>query len=181
MGGLFSFESNRNPLLNADRNNDGIISRHEFDIFMTRQKNFQDSFEEKIRSLQKTVDNKESELDSLTKDLKKELEQNKSEASELEFLRNRVKVLEEEKEFDLNRKPILLPNVKKVNKVSRAKVKLFVHELMKDSDINIKYFPDNVEKALYENMFCLILNVLENVTDTSGIEILGHILKLKWE
>lgn len=175
MGNYLGLNVNRDPLLSADRNGDGIITRTEWNVFVKKFESQQKANEEKISTLQNLLNNKNEKL-------QQELENNKAEQKELEFLRNRIQILEKEQQEKIT--PFLKPkkelNKNKKSKVSRAIIRSYVDEMMKDKDINIKYFPDNVEKAIYENTFFIILNILENISETSELDFIGHKVTLNW-
>jgi len=61
----------------------------------------------------------------------------------------------------------------------RAVIKDLVGELMKDSNINISWLPDSVEKDIYEKVLLVSLMMLEIFFSTSKIEILGHVFEAK--
>ena len=170
MGNYLGLNINKDPLLSADRNGDGIITRTEWNVFVKKFESQQQASEAKISTLQDLLTNKNEKL-------QEELEKNKTEQKELEFLRNRIRLLENEKGSEI--KPIIKKK-KEGSKVSRAVIRKYVNEMMKDKDINIKYFPDNVEKAIYENTFFIILNILENISETSEIDFIGHKVSLNW-
>jgi len=58
--------------------------------------------------------------------------------------------------------------------LSKKRLKHFVETLIKDEDINIDYLPDFVERKIYENVFNLLINLLDETVGTTGIDVLGH-------
>jgi len=58
--------------------------------------------------------------------------------------------------------------VKKIS-ISEAKVDKFVEKILKDQDINIGYFPDFVERKIYKNVFTILVNVLDEIDDTTSM------------
>jgi len=59
-------------------------------------------------------------------------------------------------------------------KLSEEKINHFVKEILKDKNINIKYFPDFVEEKIYQNVFTILVNLLDHLVDTTSIKLLGH-------
>lgn len=58
--------------------------------------------------------------------------------------------------------------------ISTDHIKLYVDEMLQNSDINIYGFPDAIEKQIYRNIFNMLLNVLDHTLDTSEIKLFGH-------
>jgi ABC-type anion transport system duplicated permease subunit len=67
---------------------------------------------------------------------------------------------------------------KKISNVSKEKINTIVDKLLKNPDTNISYLPDFVEKKIYTNVFGIVLNLLDDVLDTTAINFLGHKIKL---
>ena len=65
----------------------------------------------------------------------------------------------------------------KLSKLSEHKIDEFVEEILKNKDINIGYFPDYVEKRIYKNIFTILINLLDNIVDTTSVKLLGHEIK----
>ena len=59
-------------------------------------------------------------------------------------------------------------------KLSEKKINEFVKEILKNKNINIKYFPDFVEEKIYRNVFTILVNLLDHLIDTTSIQLLGH-------
>ena len=80
--------------------------------------------------------------------------------------------------LELKMKNILLDpenqNTNKFNQLSKAKIDEFVEQLLNDTDVNIKYLPDFVERAIYKNVLNLIMALLNNVFNTVSVKFLGH-------
>jgi hypothetical protein len=62
--------------------------------------------------------------------------------------------------------------------VSRQKVEELVEQMLQNPEINIRYFPDAVERQLYRNVFSLALNVLGELLKTTSIDLMGHRIQL---
>lgn len=154
MGGLCNKEKKKYS--KVDINGDGIITRKEFDIW-----------EERIKRLEMEKDN---ELKNSYEIKIRELEK------ENEILKNMKSKLEKE-----NTKLVKLINDKSNckddcdnNSISRVVVRNYVKEMLKDDNINVDYFPDYVERAIYENVFVMILSMMKHMGDETSIKLLGH-------
>lgn len=68
-------------------------------------------------------------------------------------------------------------NVHKQNiatKVSTQEIKKYVEEMLKNKDVNIKMLPDFVERKIYQNMFEMILGMVDHILETTKIDFMGH-------
>lgn len=65
-----------------------------------------------------------------------------------------------------------------LSELSETKVDEFVEKILDDSDINIGYFPDYIERKIYKNVFKILVNLLDELVDTTSIGLLGHQIKL---
>lgn len=63
---------------------------------------------------------------------------------------------------------------KKLSDVSKEKLRIYVDKLLENTDNNISYLPDFVERQIYINVFGLALNLLDDILDTTSIKLLGH-------
>lgn len=63
--------------------------------------------------------------------------------------------------------------------VKAATVEKIVDGFMKNKRINSAMIPDAVERAIYENVLTLVMGVLEEVTASANVEVLGHRLEMK--
>lgn len=61
-----------------------------------------------------------------------------------------------------------------LNALSKKQIELLVNKLLADEQINIKYFPDWVERQLYINVINLVVNLLEQFLSGTNINMLGH-------
>lgn len=58
--------------------------------------------------------------------------------------------------------------------LSDKRIGEFVDKLLEDEHVNISYLPDVVERQLYINVLRLIVDVIDEVVDTSKIHVIGH-------
>lgn len=61
--------------------------------------------------------------------------------------------------------------------VSTDALKVYIDQMLENQDLNIKYIPDFVEKQLYQNIFYLLLNLVDHIVETSQAQFLGHEIK----
>ena len=61
-----------------------------------------------------------------------------------------------------------------VARISKMKIEEFVDNMLLRDATNIKYLPDFVEKKIYVNVFSMLLGLLEHLSETSSVEVLGH-------
>lgn len=64
-------------------------------------------------------------------------------------------------------------NVNLKNK-SKAQIERIVNDLLNDESVNIKYFPDFVERQLYINVISMVIHLLEHFLSESNITFMGH-------
>jgi hypothetical protein len=60
------------------------------------------------------------------------------------------------------------------SELSKKRIDAIVEQLIADPDINIKYFPDGIERQMYRNIFTIMINLLDNLVDTTSINFMGH-------
>ena len=72
-------------------------------------------------------------------------------------------------------------NEKTKSAISVQKIENFVDKMLENPDINIQYFPDVVERQIYINVFRLVLGMIEEFSDLTKFELIGHNIKLKIE
>lgn len=58
-------------------------------------------------------------------------------------------------------------------------IKEFVETMLDDENINIAYFPDAVERAIYTNVFTIALGMIQKILSTTEIKLLSHIITLR--
>ncbi|ARF10234.1 hypothetical protein Hokovirus_1_113 [Hokovirus HKV1] len=60
-------------------------------------------------------------------------------------------------------------------------IERIVNDLLNDESINIKYFPDFVERQLYMNVITMIIHLLRHFLDESNVTFMGHKLTFELE
>ena len=63
---------------------------------------------------------------------------------------------------------------KQITEVSKDKIGHYVEKLLENSDTNISYLPDFVEKKIYTNILTVCLNLLDDMLETTSIKFVGH-------
>lgn len=61
-----------------------------------------------------------------------------------------------------------------LQEVSKKRIDEVVNSLLADENINMKYFPDWVEKQLYRNVITLMINLCASLLDTASVKCMGH-------
>lgn len=61
-----------------------------------------------------------------------------------------------------------------LNELSKKQIETLVNKLLADEAINIKYFPDWVERQLYINVINLIIHLLEQFLSGASVNMMGH-------
>jgi DNA mismatch repair ATPase MutS len=171
-----------NDLEKLDSNNDGIVSKEEFKDWTKKQKKdikqFKQSIEEKTESKYQTIllDNERDLNDKKLEinELKKELDEMKKINNSLEHSIKKEGCLTES-----NINSVVKSDKKKIklSEISKQKVNQFVETLLEDENINIKYFPDAVERQIYRNVFNILINLLDTLFETTSVNFLGHKLE----
>lgn len=137
-------------LKSIDKNNDSIISKNELYEWIIEQRN-----------------QKQLEIDTKYNEMQKEIETLKSINRNLEQKLANASINETNEQNQNTR------NVEKIE-ISKKQIDIFVERLLNNKDINIKYLPDYVERQLYRNMFTILINLIQNLTDTTEIKFMGH-------
>ncbi|ARF09589.1 hypothetical protein Indivirus_1_212 [Indivirus ILV1] len=135
------------------------IIKSEFNELKHRFEKLEEDVEKKVSM---KYANLISDKDSQINELSKQIESLKSINYGLEL---------KSKDIDMNQ-TINLNN--KINDLSKAKIDKFVEKLLADNNVNIKYLPDFVERAIYKNILNLIIGLLNNTLNTFSINFLGH-------
>lgn len=65
--------------------------------------------------------------------------------------------------------------------ISPEIIKKYAQEMIKDDNINIDFFPDAVERAIYENILTIVLGLMNNVLQNSEVKFLSHKLNFRLE
>lgn len=63
--------------------------------------------------------------------------------------------------------------------LSDLKIDEMVNKLLEDENINVKYLPDFVEKAIYKNVLNLTIGLLSNMLSNAHVQVLGHQVKFE--
>lgn len=58
--------------------------------------------------------------------------------------------------------------------ISMEAIEQYVEGMIADSDVNITYLPDFVERQLYKNILKMVLGLLDNILSNSHITIFNH-------
>jgi hypothetical protein len=58
--------------------------------------------------------------------------------------------------------------------ISVDAIEEYVNGMIADSDINITYLPDFVERQLYKNVLKMVLGILDNILNNSHITVFNH-------
>ena len=66
-------------------------------------------------------------------------------------------------------------------KLSKTKINNYVDEIINNSETNIRYLPDFVEKQIYRNVFRIGINLMDKICESSSINIFGHTLSFEFD
>jgi hypothetical protein len=173
-----------------DRDNDGVVSKEELDLWMTEQRNDIEEFKHKIEEkteakYQQILMESERELSDARqelKDMKKQVKTLKSINSKLEHKLQEennisdITISVDGENISMDNREIDLSNEQatKLNEISRKRINKFVEEILDDQNINIKYLPDFVERQIYRNVFNILINLLDNLFDKTTLRFMGH-------
>lgn len=58
--------------------------------------------------------------------------------------------------------------------VSKAMIQSFVKEMLEDKDININGFPDAIERKMYENVFTILIGIMDKLLQSSSVRFFNH-------
>lgn len=145
-----------------DKNNDGIISRKEFEQW------------------------KNNELMDIKKNIKNDVKnQYKNKIDELQNQLESAKSINNELSNALHKKNELIERLgenidddedvqKLVDLLSQEKINQFVEELLEDEETNIKYLPDFVERQIYRNVFRLSIRLVNKMMNSMTFELVNH-------
>jgi hypothetical protein len=165
-----------------DRNKDGQVSKDEVDSWMNQQKEDLDAFKKKIVEQTEAQVEAKYRQDLANSDLKiKELEK------ELQSLKNINNTMSKQLQAkNLVESNAELPELKEeyarqLKELSKARIRQYVDNMLKDEDINISWMPDYVEKQIYRNVFTMLISLMENLFETSGVKLIGHRLTFHLE
>lgn len=145
-----------------------------------------ESKQEQLTELKRELDNKYNEIIlnyKKTTDLV--IDNLKSENDELKKQINSLKNINTSATTKPKNENISNLNVKSDNeelkKISRERINEFVEKILNDSEMNISYIPDFVERQIYKNVFDLLLRLMEHTIDTTSVNFIGHKLTLRLE
>lgn len=192
MGNYFSspesneIENLKTRLINVerlDRNQDGIVSKDEINLWLTEQKKDIEEFKKKIEEIsetkyQKLLSDNEKELTNIRFEREKLQDENIALKTVNESLEKRLKNRDDVNEMAKSFSASSTNNTKNIKQIesalSKRRIDDMIEQFMADPDINIKYFPDGVERLIYRNVFNIIINLFDNIIDTTSINFMGH-------
>lgn len=171
-----------------DKNADGVISKDEFKLWQSEQSFLIDKMTFQI------MQQKDREYTEQITLLKKELEATKKINQGLEkAIRTHQDLKSVESNIKANPTTVNSSNSaesqgnnekEKENKnqnmnqlfgeVSKLRIQEAVDRMISNENINIGYLPDIVERQMYKNVFNILLNMLNEVSDGVSIKVLGH-------
>jgi hypothetical protein len=151
-----------------DKNKDGLVSKQEFERWseqqLLRQQQSLELFKERFvleyeANYGIKIDKLQNENESL-KAINIELEKKLTETSEISL------------ENGDSGRPL--------REISKERITKSVERLIQ-SETNIKWLPDFVERQLYRNIFNILIGLLDELVTTTSMEILGHTLTMHLE
>ncbi len=155
-----------------DKNHDNVVTKDEMENWAEGHKKDLEKLEKERIKLSNKLKKVQNEYkDQLAKKeeenikLKQDLETAKQKAEELHHY---VDTLLEQ--IDTGS----IPESKIHSIISINKIDKYVEEMLKNENINIRGFPDSIEKAIYKNVFRLILLILSQISEKTGVDIIGH-------
>ena len=175
MGNLFSKKEKTElvepSIETVDSNNDGIITKEEFNTWVS---NFQKELDNMKKDFVKQSDEK---YNKIIAEKEREIIDYQQQIKDLE---KQVEALSQMNITNINNMLSETEHIIKVNsdntesELSKARINEMVDKLLADEDINIKYFPDWVEKALYRNVLTLVFGLLDTIMETTSVSFMGH-------
>tara|TARA_R100001163_G_C5061388_1_gene198285 strand:- start:140 stop:766 length:627 start_codon:yes stop_codon:yes gene_type:complete len=193
MGNLFSSKSNsslqktselealqaRLSVLEAqaiDLNNDGVISKDEFNRWKKQQENDFAVFRKKL------IDSKEQEYSEKITDLKRQIKSlrhiNKGLSKEIKEQNEKLTNINVDNAVA---KPRIVKKAELFSVVSKQRIKEAVDRMLANKTINVGYLPDFVERQIYNNVFNILLGLVNELVEGSHIKLLGHQITLDLE
>jgi len=160
-------------LENIDRDNDGVVSRDEMELWMNKQKK---DIEDLKNAIESDLNEKYGKIIAEKDEYKNQVTELKKQVVSLESINGNLrKELQETKNFATTDKAELAARQKaKLSELSKERINQVVEDLLNDKNVNIKYLPDFVEKQIYRNVFNIMINLLDNVLETTSVQFLGH-------
>lgn len=186
MGNILSnSEQNRELTLLKDRiknletydlNRDGLISKGEFENWQKTQAEELEIFRQKIITM------KDREYSEKLSDLEKQIKTLKNINHDLnQKLQNQtqtIDVLENTLQVEGKVDPLDLQNAL-FSSNSKERIKEAVERMIQNDAVNVEYLPDFVEKQLYQNVFTILLGLINELVEGSSIKLLGHKINLE--
>lgn len=168
-----------------DKNQDGVVSKEEFNLWMKQQEKdielFKKTIEEKADAkYQKIIMDNERELNESkqeVKDLKKEIKSLQKINETLERRMKKDDPVSTNSSSDVETDSFVKvdPNQHtRLSELSKQRINQFVETLLDDENININYFPDAIERQIYRNVFTILVNLLDTLFESTNVKFLGH-------
>lgn len=154
------------PLMNGKEKSSSVIEKQQLEEKKTKV--LIDTLEEKSKTKEKEIINTNTENEVLKKMIKNLEKQNQ------ELLLK----IEEKREIQKQKENNECKNNLSESSINKAIIRKYIKEMLEDENANIGWMPDFVEKKIYENVFTLLLGLLETNIEKTNIEILGHKIKL---
>jgi heme oxygenase len=191
MGNLLTRENDQNQSLQnqlknlsdrvteIDRNSDGTITKDEFTLWQSEQKILLENLRISI------IQQKDQEYHEQLALLKKELEATKKINHDLQQSLHQLthESITVSTLTTTHENPNILDQSPGTNnlfgEVSKLRIQEAVDKMIANQNINIGYLPDIVERQLYKNMFNILLNLLDELSDGVSIKVLGHEITMK--
>jgi len=165
-----------------DRNQDGIVSKEEFELWLSEQKKDIEKFKKQVEAssdskYQERLTQNERALNDTKLDLHRMKVENEALKSVNQSLEKRLKDAETPVVNLKSHGSSMIgekQRAKLSNELSKKRINKLVDELLADPDVNIKYFPDGIERQIYRNVFTIMINLLDNLVDTTSVNFMGH-------
>lgn len=163
-----------NQLESFDKNKDGIVSHDEFlkwqleqedqlnQFKLTIMKQKDKEYEERMSDLKREIKALKSINDSLERKLQEQTEDYRKEIQDLQKDQTSLKL-----------------DQSLFSKLSKQRIQEAVDRMIQNSEINVGYLPDVVERQLYKNVFHILLGLLSEFVEGSNIQLLGHEITLE--
>lgn len=166
-----------------DRDKDGIVSKDEINLWLTEQKKDIEDFKKKVEEAseikyQKLLSDNEKELTNIRFEHEKLQDENRALKTINDSLEKKLKDRDDMNEMTKNLSASVTKDVRATKQIesalSRKRIDNLIEQFMADPDINIKYFPDGIERMIYRNVFKIMINLFDNIVDTTSIDFMGH-------
>ena len=164
-------------LKSIDKNRDNVITRDEIDTWLKNQNTVMEDFKQKIKEdllKEKNIENEAKYIE-----LQKRIKSLESINASLEKKLGSGEAKKNIAQHEIKDK-IVSVNPLTHSALSHEQIDIFVERLLSDTNVNIAYLPDYVERQLYRNFISIFLGVIQNLTDTTEIKFLGHKISLQF-